>query len=162
MAGLKTYAHPTHANTQEYCCGTHVDHVLHTRRELCAHRCTYTAVTMLSAQRISSAVYTLAFTCAGRDLYRRSAGERWGSMCRRFEHVRIHHPHVMEGICTAEALEEGEVVYQVRTRTRILHTLTHRSTAALHMYSVCTTQRRRSLERAKRLYRADTDSTRPR
>ena len=43
------------------------------------------------------------------------------------------HTHVMEGICTAGTLEEGEVVYQVRTLTRILHTLTHRSTAALHM-----------------------------
>ena len=39
----------------------------------------------------------------------------------------------MEGICTAGALEEGEVVWQVRTRKRILHTQTHMSTAALHM-----------------------------
>ena len=68
---------------------------------------THTAVTMLSAQRISSAVYTPAFTC------------------------------VMEGICTAGALEESEVVRQVQTRTRILHTQTHRSTAALHMYVPC-------------------------
>ena len=45
------------------------------------------------------------------------------------------HTHVMEGICTAGTLEEGEVVWQVRTRTRILHTQTHRSTAALHMYA---------------------------
>ena len=43
------------------------------------------------------------------------------------------HTQVMEGICTAGTLEEGEVVWQVRTRTRILHTPTHRSTAALHM-----------------------------
>ena len=41
--------------------------------------------------------------------------------------------HVMEGICTAGALEEGEVVWQVRTRKRILHTQTHMTTAALHM-----------------------------
>ena len=41
---------------------------------------------------------------------------------------------MMEGICTAGTLEEGEVVYQIRTRARILHTQTHRSTtAALHM-----------------------------
>ena len=40
----------------------------------------HTAVAMLSAQRISSAVYTPAFTCDGRDLYRRSAGGRTGSM----------------------------------------------------------------------------------
>ena len=41
----------------------------------------------------------------------------------------------MEGISTtAGTLEEGEVVWQVRTRTRILHTRTHRSTAALPMY----------------------------
>ena len=39
----------------------------------------------------------------------------------------------MEGICTAGTLEEGEVVWQFRTRTRILLTLTHRSTAALHI-----------------------------
>ena len=44
------------------------------------------------------------------------------------------HTKVMEGICTAGALEEGEVVWQVRTRTRILHTQTHRSIAALHTY----------------------------
>ena len=40
----------------------------------------------------------------------------------------------MEGICTTGTLEEGEVVWQVRTRTRILHTQTHKSIAALHMY----------------------------
>ena len=44
------------------------------------------------------------------------------------------HSHVMEGICTAGALEEDEVVWQVRTRTRTLHTQTHRSIAALHTY----------------------------
>ena len=90
MAGSNTYAHLTHANTQDYCCATHVDYVLH--GESCVHTAvhTHTAVTVLSAQRISSVVYTLAFTCDGRDLYRRSAGERWGSMYRRFEHVSIH------------------------------------------------------------------------
>ena len=45
----------------------------------------------------------------------------------------------MEGICTTGTLEEGELVWQVRTRTRILHAKTHRSTAALHMYLVCAT-----------------------
>ena len=44
------------------------------------------------------------------------------------------HTQVMEGVCTAGTLEEGEVVYQVGTRTRILHMQTRRSTAALHMY----------------------------
>ena len=39
----------------------------------------------------------------------------------------------MEGMCTAGTLEEVEVIWQVRTRTRILHTQTHRITAALHM-----------------------------
>ena len=29
MAGSNTYAYPAHANTQEYCCATHVDYVLH-------------------------------------------------------------------------------------------------------------------------------------
>ena len=73
MAGSNTYAHPTYANTQEYCCATHVDY-----GESCVHTAVHThaAVTMLSAQRISSAVYTPAFICDGRDLYRRSAGWR--------------------------------------------------------------------------------------
>ena len=58
------------------------------------------------------------------------------------------HTQVMEGICTAGTLEEGEVVWQVRTRARILHTQTHRSTtAALHVSStcMCTTHRQREL-----------------
>ena len=46
----------------------------------------------------------------------------------------------MEGISTAGTLEEGEVVWQVGTRTRIPHTRTHRSTAALHMLCMCYTQ----------------------
>ena len=76
-------------------CATHSESCVHTA----VH--THTAVTMPSAQRISSsAVYTHAYTCDGRDLYRRNAGGRW----------------------------------QVRTRTRIIHMQTHRSTAALHMY----------------------------
>ena len=50
------------------------------------------------------------------------------------------HTQVMEGICATGTLEEGDVVWQVRTRTRILHTQTHRSTAVLHMY-VLRTQR---------------------
>ena len=37
---------------------------------------THTTVTMLSAQRISSAVYTFVYTGDGRDLDRRSAGGR--------------------------------------------------------------------------------------
>ena len=75
MAGSNTDAHPTHANTQEYCCATHV---CATHSESCVHTAvhTHTAVTMLSAQRISSAVYTPAFTCDGRDLYHRNAGGR--------------------------------------------------------------------------------------
>ena len=32
MAGSNTYAYPTHANTQEYCCATHV---CTTQREPC-------------------------------------------------------------------------------------------------------------------------------
>ena len=55
-------------------CATHSDRCV--RTAVHAH----TAVTMLSAQRINSAVYTPAFTCDGKDLYRRSAGGRWGSM----------------------------------------------------------------------------------
>ena len=47
------------------------------------------------------------------------------------------HTYVMEEICTAGTLEEDEVVWQVRTRTRILHTQKHRSTAALHMSKTC-------------------------
>ena len=44
------------------------------------------------------------------------------------------HTQVMEGICTAGTLEEGEVAWQIRTRARILHTQTQKSTtAALHM-----------------------------
>ena len=96
--------HPTHANTQEFCCATHV---CATHSQNCVHTAvhTHTAVTMLSAQRIvSSALYTPV------------------------------HSHVMEGICTAGALEEGGIVWQVRTRTRIPHTQTHRSTAGLNMY----------------------------
>ena len=50
------------------------------------------------------------------------------------------HTQVMKGICTAGTPEEGEVLWQVRTRTRILHTQTHRSTAALHMSCMCYTQ----------------------
>ena len=51
----------------------------------------------------------------------------------------------MEGICTAGTLEEGEVVWQVRTRTRNLHTQTHRSTAALHMPCMYYTQTARAV-----------------
>ena len=108
MAGWNTYAYPTHANTQEYWCATHVSTTTHTARAVCTPLHKHTAVTMLSAQRISSAVYIYL------------------------------HTQVMEGICTAGTLEEGEVVWQVRTRTRVLHTQTHRSTAALHMHVVHT------------------------
>ena len=50
----------------------------YTHSESCVHTAvhTHTAVTMLSAQRISSAVYTPAFTRDRRDLYRSSAGGR--------------------------------------------------------------------------------------
>ena len=76
----------------------------YTQRELCAYRCTYTH-------------------CCDHD------------ECAAHMQCRVHtSSHVMEGICTAGALEEGEVVWQVRTRTRIPHTQTRRSTAALHMY----------------------------
>ena len=75
MSGSNTHAHPTHANTQEYCFAMHV---CATHSKSCVHTAVHihTAVTMLSAQRISSAVYTPAYTCDGRDLYRRSAGGR--------------------------------------------------------------------------------------
>ena len=53
---------------------------------------------------------------------------------RRIHTEEMMHTRVMEGVCTAGTLEEGEVVWQVRTRTRILHTQTRRSTAELHMY----------------------------
>ena len=68
MTGSNTYAHLTHANSQEYCCATLV---CATHSESCVQTAlhTHTAVTMLSAQRIRSAVYTPAFTCDGRDLY---------------------------------------------------------------------------------------------
>ena len=42
----------------------------------------------------------------------------------------------MEGICTAGTLEEGEVVWQVRTRTRILHTQTHEYCCATHVINM--------------------------
>ena len=92
---------------------------------------THTAVTMLSAQRTSSAVYTPAFTCDGRDLYRAGGLEDMEVVWQ----VRTRtHSQVMKRICYAGAQEEGEVVWQVRARTRILHTQTHRSTVALHTY----------------------------
>ena len=50
------------------------------------------------------------------------------------------HTRVIEGICTAGTLEKDEVVWQVRTRTRILHTQTHMSTAALHVSCMYYTQ----------------------
>ena len=57
---------------------------------------------------------------------------------RRIHAQEMMHTQVMEGICTVGTLEEGEVVWQVRTRTRILHTQTHRSTGALHMHALHT------------------------
>ena len=47
----------------------------YTHSESCVHTAVYThtAVTMLSAQRIRSAVYIPAYTGYGRDLYRRNA-----------------------------------------------------------------------------------------
>ena len=60
MAGSNTLAYPTHANTQECCCATHVC-TIHTARE--------TAV--------STPLYTPAYTGNdGRDLYHRNAGGR--------------------------------------------------------------------------------------
>ena len=65
----------TKTHRQEYCCATHV---CSTHSESCVHTAVHihTAVTMLSAQRISSAVYPPAYTGDGRDLYRRNAGGR--------------------------------------------------------------------------------------
>ena len=56
----------------------------------------------------------------------------------------------MEGICIAGTLEEAELVCQVRTRTRILHTQTHRSTAAIHMYVVHTQRALHGVQRFRR------------
>ena len=56
----------------------------------------------------------------------------------------------MKWICYVGTLEEGEVVWQVRTRTRILHTQTHRSTAALHMYVVHTQRALHGVQRFRR------------
>ena len=53
------------------------------------------------------------------------------------------HTHVMEGICTAGTLEEGEVAWQRFEHVRAWYTQTHRSTTAalLHMKPMCYTQR---------------------
>ena len=62
------------------------------------------------------------------------------------------HTQVMEGIRTAGTLEEGEVVWQIRTRARILHTRKHigvlllRYTChSLNMYVVYYTQTARAV-----------------
>ena len=64
---IRTRARILHTQTHRSTTATllHMKPMCYTQRELCAHRCTntHTAVTMLSAQRISSAVYTPAFTC---------------------------------------------------------------------------------------------------
>ena len=57
----------------------------------------------------------------------------------------MKHTPVMEGISTAGTLEEGEVVWQVQTRRRILHTQTHISTAAIHMCVLDYMDRERAL-----------------
>ena len=75
MAGSNTYAYPTHADTQQYCCVTHVC-ATHSERWVHTAVHTHTSVTMLSAQRKISAVYTPAYTGDGREFYRRSAGGR--------------------------------------------------------------------------------------
>ena len=62
------------------------------------------------------------------------------------------HTQAMEGICTAGMLEEGEVVRQVRTRTRMLHTQTHRSIDALHVYALDYTQRELCAHRCTHLH----------
>ena len=62
MAGSNTYAYPTHANTQEYCCSTHVINI-------------YVYYTQ-TARAVCTPLYTPASTGDGRDLYRRNAGGR--------------------------------------------------------------------------------------
>ena len=44
MAGSNTYAYPTHANTQEYCCATHDMYVLHTDSDSCVHTAVHTRI----------------------------------------------------------------------------------------------------------------------
>ena len=77
MAGSKTYAFPTHANTQEYCCATHV---CTTQREPC--ECSWSP----QSSRYRSAVWTFrCMVCVQR--VRRST-RRWYAV--RFEEGEEH------------------------------------------------------------------------
>ena len=88
MAGSNTYAYPTHANTQEYCCATHVMYVLHTQ----------------TARAVCTPLYTPTYTGDGRDLYRRNAGGRSGSMAGSNTYAHPTHANTQEYCCATHVM----------------------------------------------------------
>ena len=98
MAGSSTYAYPTHANTQEYCCATYVDYIPH--RESPANCWNSWSP---QSSRYRSAVGTFRFMVCVQTV--RHSTRRWYAV--RFEEGEEHAAAVKEESRTSEEAHSG-------------------------------------------------------